>query len=350
MLPTVALIGGPDSGIDEVFDAAVGPQVVESRDRLPRRIGTLRLPDHRLQRLAEVMASQSVVQAQFALWSFPGYGLGLGTDANPAWVGELRTADVLAFVVHLGTGADVKTALRSSADDLATELALLDLDILDRAAARAHERATQGPRVERREAQHTFELLGRTREQLAASAVLDVAALTPDDRRELRGFGLFAAKPRALLVNVADGDAHATAHATSNIAACAVVAGETEAECWELEPDDADAFRDDLGLRGTAADRVGSALVQAADLQIFYTANRAAATAWLLPAGGTALEAAATIHTDFAQRFISAEIAPCDQVVAAGGLAPLRAAGRLQRVGRDHSLADRDVLHIHFSR
>ena len=90
--------------------------------------------------------------------------------------------------------------------------------------------------------------------------------------------------------------------------------------------------------------------MQAASLQIFYTANRAAATAWLLPGGGTALEAAATIHTDFAQRFISAEIAPCDQVVAAGGLAPLRAAGRLQRVGRDHSLADRDVLHIHFSR
>ena len=240
MQPTVALIGQPDSGIDQVFDAAVGPQVVESRDRMPRRIGALRLPDRRLTRLADVMGSQSMVQAQLTLWHFPGHALGLGADINPAWVGELRTADVLGFVVHPEAGADVETALRSSADDLATadtrgfaghaamgadvetalrssaddlaaELSLWDLEVLDGAAARAHERATTGPRVERREAQHTFELLDQTREQLAASTVLDASALTPDDQRALRGFGLFAAKPRAVIANVADLDASGAA-------------------------------------------------------------------------------------------------------------------------------------------
>lgn len=347
---TVALIGRPDSGIDQVFDAAVGSQVVESRDRVPRRIGALRLPDHRLHRLADVMGSQSVVPVQLTLWHFPGYGLGLEADVNPDWLGELRTADVLGFVVHPEAETDLESALRSSADDLATELALWDLEILDRAAARAHERAIKGPRVERREAQHTFALVSSAREQLAAAAVLDMTSLTPDDQRMLRGFGLFAAKPRAVVANVADPVAHAAARATEGIPACAVVAGETEAEIWSLEPDDAEAFRDDLDLPDTAADRVGAAVMQAAGLQVFYTANRAAATAWLLPVGGAALDAAATIHSDFAQRFIGADIAPCDEVVAAGGLAPLRAAGRLQRVGRDHALADRDVLQIHFSR
>ena len=350
MQPTVALLGRPDSGIDQAFDAAVGPQVVESRDRLPRRIGTLRLPDPRLQRLAEVMGSQSVVQSQLTLWHFPGHGLGLGADTNPAWLGELRTADVLGFVIHPEAETDIETALRSTSDDLATELALWDLEVLDRAAARAHERATKGPRVERRDAQHTLELVSSVREQLAASAALDLAALTPDDQRALRGFGLFAAKPRALIANVADLDAPAAARATASLPACAVVAAETEAEIWSLEPDDAQAFRDDLGLPGAAPDRVGAAVMQAAGLHVFYSANRAAATAWLLPVGGTALEAAATIHSDFAQRFIGADVAPCDEVVASGGLAPLRAAGRLNRVGRDHALADRDVLQIHFSR
>lgn len=350
MQPTVALIGRPDSGIDQVFDAAVGSQVVESRDRMPRRIGALGLPDRRLERLAEVMGSQSVVQAQFTLWHFPGHGLGLGADVNPAWLGELRTADILGFVVRPESGADVESALRTSTDDLAAELALWDLEVLDGAAARAHERATKGPRLERREAQHSFELLNRTREQLAATAVLDLEALTPDDQRALRGFGLFAAKTRAVIANVPDPDAPAAARATANLPAVAVVAGETEAEIWSLEPDDAEDFRADLGLPGTAAERVGAAVTQAAGLHVFYTANRAAATTWLLPVGGTALEAAATIHSDFAQRFIGADVAPCDEVVASGGLAPLRAAGRLQRVGRDHVLADRDVLQIHFSR
>ncbi|MCY4113057.1 MAG: DUF933 domain-containing protein [Chloroflexi bacterium] len=379
MQPTVALIGRPDSGIDQVFNAAVGSQVVESRDRMPRRIGALGLPDRRLTRLAEVMGSRSEVQAQLTLWHFPGHGLGLGADVNPAWLGELRTADILGFVIrpeagadvqatlrsntdglatadargfagHPATGADVEFALRSSADDLAAELALWDLEVLEGAIARAHERATKGPRVERREAQHALELLSRAREQLSDSAVLDTSALTPDDQRALRGFGLFAAKPRAVLANVDDPDAPAAARATESLSAFAVVAGETEAEIWSLEPDDAQAFRDDLGLPGTAADRVGAAVMQAAGLHVFYTANRAAATAWLLPVGGTALEAAATIHSDFAQRFIGADVAPCDEVISADGLAPLRAAGRLQRVGRDHVLADRDVLQIHFSR
>ena len=350
MQPTVALIGRPDSGIDQAFDAAVGPQVVESHDRLPRRIGALRLPDERLRRLAEAMGSQSVVQAQLTLWHFPGHGLGLGADVNPAWLGELRTADVLGLVIRPDAGVDVQSVLCSSADDLAAELALWDLEVLEGAAARAHERATKGPRVERREAQHALELLNRTHEQLAASALLDTSALTPDDQRALRGFGLFAAKPRAVIANVADSAAPAAARATANLPASAVVAGETEAEIWSLEPDDAQAFRDDLGLPGTAADRVGAAVMQAAGLHVFYTANRAAATAWLLPVGGTAHAAAATIHSDFAQRFIGADVAPCDEVIASGGLAPLRAAGRLQRVGRDHALADRDVLQIHFSR
>ena len=350
MQPTVALIGRPDSGIDQVFDAAVGSQVVESRDRMPRRIGALGLPDRRLTRLADVMGSQSEVQAQFTLWHFPGHGLGMGANVNPAWLGELRTADVLGFVVRPTSAPDVESALRSSADDLAAELALSDLEVLEGATARAHERATKGPRAERREAQHTLELLNRTHEQLSAAAVLDTSTLTPDDQRALRGFGLFAAKPRAVIANVADLDAPAAARATDSLSAFAVVAGETEAEIWSLEPDDAEDFRDDLGLPGTAADRVGAAVMQAAGLHVFYTANRAAATAWLLPVGGTALEAAATIHSDFAQRFIGADVAPCDQVIAADGLAPLRAAGRLQRVGRDHVLADRDVLQIHFSR
>ena len=350
MQPTVALIGHPDSGIDQVFDAAVGSQVVESRDRLPRRSGALHISNRGLTRLAEVMGSQSEVQAQLTLWHFPGHGLGLGADVNPAWLGELRTADVLAFVVNPATGAVVESAVRSTVDDLAAELALWDIEVLEGAAARAHERATRGPRVERREAQHTLELLNRAREQLAASAVLDTSAFTPDDQRALRGFGLFAAKPRAVIANVADRDAPPAARATANHLACAVVAGETEAEIWSLDADDAQAFRDDLGLPRTAADRVGAAVMQAAGLHVFYTANRAAATAWLLPVGGTALEAAATIHSDFAQRFIGADVAPCDEVIDSGGLAPLRAAGRLQRVGRDHALADRDVLQIHFSR
>lgn len=348
--PTVALAGRPDAGVTEVFDAAVGPHVVDqSRARLARRFGSLSLPDRRLERLAVVMGSQSVVPAEIVLWEYPGRGLGFGAEADPAWVGEIRTADALAFVVRAGP-KQFEAAVLEATEDFVTELALWDLEVVEGAQARAHQRAISGPRAERRDAQNTAELLDRVRANLTTSVTFDKGMLTLEERRELRGFALLTLKPRVVFVNVSDDDARVMEHATNISPARAVIAGSTESEIWYLEPDEACAFREELGLTGTAPDRIGQAIVAATGLQIFYTANRVAASSWLLPGGANAIDAARTVHSDFAERFIRAEVSPADEVIEAGGLAALRVSGRLRNVGRDHPLEDRDFLQIHFSR
>ena len=192
------------------------------------------------------------------------------------------------------------------------------------AAARAHERATKGPRVERREAQHTLDLLNRAREQLAeSSAVLD--HLGAHARRPARAARLWAVcrqAPRGRLPTLLTSPRPrrptrptASLHSPSSPARPRPKSGHwsrttprISGTTW-VSP-------------GTAADRVGGALMQAAGpARLLYRQPRR--RHGLAFAGGRhcAREAAATIHSDFAQRFIGADVAPCDEVIGSGGLA-----------------------------
>lgn len=352
-MPTVALIGSYDAGATDVFDAAVGPHAVEdSQRRVALRSGTLSVPDEDLQRLAKTLGSAKTTAAELTLWDYPNNALHAGGPTEAEWIGHLRGADVLLALVAVDDGEAVGPQADRTLSDLRAELALLDLLVLEGAIARAGEGAASGPRNERRDLAARHELLDRVRTALEAARPIGDSGLSATELLDLRGLALFSAKPVAVALNVADAavsKALAWLDRTRDPAWC-VVAGATEAQLQDLEPPDADAFRDDLGLTTDAATRVARAVLAAARLLTFYTANDQAATAWLLLRGSTAVEAAATVHSDLAAGFIRTDVASLDQLLDLGGLAPLREAGSLRREGREYVVADRDFLTIHFSR
>jgi hypothetical protein len=71
--------------------------------------------------------------------------------------------------------------------------------------------------------------------------------------------------------------------------------------------------------------------------------------AWALRRGGTALEAAATIHTDLARGFIRAEVIEYDRLLEAGSLAEARRRGWLRLEGKDYIVQDGEMLYIRFN-
>ena len=352
-MPTVALIGSFDAGAAELFDAAVGPHAVEdSQRRVALRSGTLSVPDQDLQRLAEILGSAKTSAAELTLWDYPNNALHTGGPTEAEWIGHLRGADVLLALVAVDDGDAVGPPADQTLSDLRAELALLDLLVLEGAIARAVEGAASGPRNERRVLAARHELLDRVRTALEAARPIGDIGLSAPEMLDLRGLALLSAKPVAVALNVTDAavaEALAWVERERDPAWC-VVAGATEAQLHDLEPPDADAFRGDLGLTTDAATRVARAVLAAAGLLTFYTANDQAATAWLLPRGSTAVEAAGTVHSDLASGFIRTDVASLDELLDVGGLAPLREAGRLRREGREYLVADRDFLTIHFSR
>lgn len=348
-MPVIALAGDFESGVEAIFAAAVGQQVVDTpQGRLSLQTGAMPLPDPRLRPLQSVFNAAQSVPVSFTLWHAPGHALAAGETPNAEWVGRLRTADALLLVVSGDGGLE---AAEERAAALRTELAVLDLAILEPAQQRLQERVTSGPRVERRELGEQLAIVSRAREALEAERP-PLDGLTQHEVASLRGFGLLGAKACAVACNAPDDEAVAIddQRAAAGRDAWCVVAAATEAELDDLSDEDAAAFREDLGLSGLAAQRVGRALRTALDQITFYTGNARSVNAWPLPRGATALEAAGTVHTDLATGFIRADAVAADELIAAGSLAALRDRGRIQRVGRDYVVSDGEVIQVHFSR
>lgn len=348
-MPEIALAGDFESGVDAVFAAAVGRHLVDApHGRLSIQTGAMPLPDPRLRPLQSVFNAAQTVPVSFTLWHAPGQALAAGEPPNAEWIGRLRTADALLLVVS-GQGGLKAAAQRASA--LRTELAVLDLAILEPAQQRLEERVTSGPRVDRRKAGEQLAIVTRARQSVEAERPL-LEGLSPREAASLRGFGLLGAKPCAVACNAPDDEAAAVdaQRAAAHHDDWCVIAAATEAELDDLSEQDAAEFRADLGLPGLASQRLGQALRRALDHITFYTGNLRSVNAWLLPRGATALDAAAAVHTDLAAGFIRADAVAADDLIAAGSMAALRDRGQIRRVGRDYLVSDAEVIQVHFSR
>ena len=172
----------------------------------------------------------------------------------------------------------------------------------------------------------------------------------------LRGFMLLSAKPLLVVLNAADEEAPTLERLPEKFAlrelahrpavALTEVCGKIESELAELAPEEAAEFLLSYGLMESARDRVLHTLCSLLHLITFFTVSEPECRAWLAPQGAVAVEAAGMVHSDFAQRFIKAEVVPWKELAAAGGLAAAREQGQVRLEGKDYRVADGDVLYI----
>jgi ribosome-binding ATPase YchF (GTP1/OBG family) len=123
-----------------------------------------------------------------------------------------------------------------------------------------------------------------------------------------------------------------------------------ELELDELDPDERDEYRKTYGLRESGLGAVARAVWDAGGLITFFTAGEPEVRAWPVEAGASAPVAAGRIHSDFEKNFIRAEVTSVEELVAAGSMEALRAAGRLRVEGRDYVVKDGDVVFFRVGR
>jgi ribosome-binding ATPase YchF (GTP1/OBG family) len=119
-----------------------------------------------------------------------------------------------------------------------------------------------------------------------------------------------------------------------------------EAELAELPPEEAVEFR---GEGESALGEVVRRLAETLDLITFFTAGEKETRAWTLRRGQTAIDAAATIHSDIARGFIRCEVVRWDDLVAAGSHAEASRAGKQRLEGKTYVVEDGDVLNVRFN-
>ena len=299
-------MGLPSSGKTTLFRALTGAAPHGSGSE---HVGMAQIPDGRLERLAGVVGARKVTPAAVRVVDVPGTG--------PQLLGNLRQVDALLVVLDGFSGTRVPE------DDLETlklELVVADRDHVERRLERVAKQAKSGDAKLKAEALELERLL----------AHLDAGGAPTEWKGELPAeLEPLTTKPLIALVNGPGG-----------------IDLQLEAELAELSEQEAAEFREE---GESALGEVVRRLAETLDLITFFTAGEKETRAWTLRRGQTALEAAATIHSDIARGFIRCEVVRWDDLVEAGGHAEAARAGRQRLEGKTYVVEDGDVLNIRFN-
>jgi GTP-binding protein YchF len=333
----VAIVGPLGSGKTTLFQALTGTHGSDG-------VGMVDVPDERLGRLAKAVSPKKVVPAQVRVVDAP-------PGSRAQRIASAREADVVIKVVR-GFGPDPDPV--SDLEGIELDLVVTDLATIEKRLDAVGREVRSG----RRQGGAELAALERAKAHLDEGRGLSSLSLDEDEAAHLRLLFPVSAKPSVVIANVGEEllpDGGEVAGRVGAVAAerhwqSLVVDAQLEAELGELPPGEAGEMRESYGLTGSGLGAVARAVWDAGGLMTFFTAGEPEVRAWPCEAGAAAPVAAGVIHSDFEKHFIRAEVTSVDELVAAGSMEALRAAGRLRVEGREYRVQDGDVVFFRVGR
>jgi hypothetical protein len=317
------------------------------------------VPDLRLQALADIVRPEKVLPTTVEFVDIAGLvaGASKGEGLGNKFLSHIRETDAVAHVVRCFVNDDVvhvagRIDPLADIDVINTELALADLETVERGLQRAEKASKAGDK----DAIRLRDLLKRVRDHLDSGQPVRTVPLDPAERPLLRELHLITLKPLMYVANVAENGfkdnpyldavrARGAAEGADVVPVCAAI----ESEIAQLEPADRQAFLEELGLHEPGLDRVIRAAYHLLGLLTFFTAGPKEVRAWTTHTGALAPQAAGEIHTDFEKGFIRAEVISYDDFIACKGEQGAKEAGKMRLEGKEYLVREGDVMHFRFN-
>jgi len=365
----IAIVGLTGSGKTTVFNTLTrGHAETGGYGGVTMNVGVVKVPDERLDRLAEIFNPKKIIHADVTYVDLPAPPASteghVGTEELPAeHLARLRDSDALLHVVrafedpsHPHPEGSVDAARDLERLDL--EFILADLAMAERRIERLSTSGRHGTQAERESNEREERILRALKTSLEAGSPIRDVELEPEDEKQIRGFRFLSQKPVLVLLNVGEGDLPRASKLVSSIegsyrhrnALVDSLSARIEMELGELEPDEAAVFMEELGIAESGLDRVIALSYRLLGLVSFLTAGPDEVRAWPIVDGASAVDAAGVIHTDLAKGFIRAETVAYEDLLELGSMAEAKKAGRLRSEGKTYRVRDGDVIEILFSK
>lgn len=322
-------------------------------------VGTITVPDSRLNKLAELVNPQNIIPTTVEIVDIAGLvkGASKGEGLGNQFLGNIRECNAIIHVLRCFEDDNI-THVEGSVNPVRDkeiidmELQLKDLEAVDKGIQRVEKQAKVGAD---KEAKKKLELYTQLKETLLQGKSARSAQFSENEWELCHDLFLLTAKPVLYVCNVEEksatsGNAHvekvrdATKDENAEIL---VIAVGIEADIAGLETyEERQMFLEDIGLTEPGISKLIRSAYKILNLQTYFTAGVKEVRAWTITKGMLAPQAASVIHSDFEKGFIRAEVIAYDDYIKYGNEQAVKEAGKLRVEGKEYIVADGDVMHF----